>query len=253
MSVKILLHGGTGRLGSEIAKLVSDTNAEIVAALNRSANPNDYIALCDVLIDTSVHTASTSITEVAAKGKKPLIIGTTGHTLEELEAIKKFSKDIPILLAPNFSIVVNLLTHLTELGALHLDNAFQAEIIEVHHSGKKDSPSGTATALANIILKARDFPQESIIHGRRGTSLTRSNQEIAIHSLRAGDTIGEHTIIFSGPGERLELIHKASDRCIFAQGALKAAQWIIHQKPGLYAMKDIFKTRSQNSSISLNL
>lgn len=240
MLLKILLHGGTGQLGSAIAKLAPDYNIEIIAALGRNDSPNNHISLCDLIIDTSNHTATTSIAETASKFNKPLLIGTTGHTEDELKVIKNLSSNIPILLTPNFSLAVNLLIHLTKLASQHLDDSFEAEIIEIHHSRKKDAPSGTAKTLAKTIIDSRQITAPNIVHGRSSTSEVRPIHQIGIHSLRSGDTVGEHTLIFSGPGERLELAHKSTDRKIFAHGALKASLWIVQQKPGLYSMQDIF-------------
>lgn len=226
MLLKALIHGGTGRLGSEIAKLAPLYGIEVIEALGRGGALRDHIELSEVVIDTSVHTATVRVAEVCAEYNKPLIIGTTGHTEEEMKKIKGFSKDIPILIAPNFSIAVNLLIHLTKQAAGCLDESFEPEIIEIHHSKKKDAPSGTAKALSRAVIEGRD------LHGRLGG-------EIGIHSLRSGDTVGEHTIIFSGQGERLELVHRCTDRKIFAHGALKATLWIVQQAPSLYGMEHI--------------
>lgn len=240
MSLKTLLHGGTGKLGSAIAKLAPQYDIEIIAALGRNDFPENHIDLCDLVIDTSVHTASTVLAGYCSQQNKPLIIGTTGHTESELDVIKSLSRNIPILLAPNFSIAVNLLIHLTGLTARHLDDSFETEIIEIHHSKKKDAPSGTAKALAKAIINARQISDPNIVHGRSGISTGRPAHQIGIHSLRSGDNVGEHTVVFSGSGERLELAHKSTDRQIFAHGALKASLWIFQQKPGLYSMQDIF-------------
>lgn len=241
MLLKALLHGGTGKLGSAIASLAPQYGIEIVAALGRNDSANRYIRFCDFAIDTSVHSMTPSIAELCSKEKKPLIIGTTGHNQDEQNFVKNCSHYIPILLAPNFSIAVNLLMHLTELAARYLDNSFETEIIEIHHSKKKDAPSGTAKALAKTIIEGRQIKKADIVCGRDGISNGRPPQQIGIHSLRSGDNIGEHTVMFSGPGERLELAHKGTNRQIFAHGALKASLWIVQQKPGLYSMQDIFK------------
>lgn len=243
MLLKTLLHGGTGKLGSAIAKLAPEYGIEIIGVLGRKDSPKTHIALCDVVIDTSIHTATAPIAEYCSKENKPLIIGTTGHTEEELDVIKNLSNNIPILLTPNFSIAVNLLLYLSKIAARELDDSFQAEIIEVHHSQKKDAPSGTAKALAKTVLDSRKISDSNIVHGRCGISTERPSHQIGIHSLRSGDTVGEHTIAFSGRGERLELAHKCTDRQVFAHGALKASLWIVKQKPGLYSMQDIFNTK----------
>jgi 4-hydroxy-tetrahydrodipicolinate reductase len=151
-----------------------------------------------------------------------LVIGTTGHSQEQRRLIEKTAQSLPVVFASNFSIGVNVLFWLTRKAAEQLGGDFDAEIIETHHTMKKDAPSGTAKTLAEILKAAKKTPSE-----------------IPVQSIREGDVVGEHTVIFSGPSERLELTHRAASREIFALGALRAAKWIIDQPPGLYSMQDV--------------
>jgi 4-hydroxy-tetrahydrodipicolinate reductase len=145
----------------------------------------------------------------------------------------------PIVLAPNFSVGVNALFFLARKTAELLEDGFDVEIIETHHRLKRDAPSGTAKRLGEIVTAARGWTGGDVVHGREGMVGARPAQQIGMHSVRAGDVIGEHTVVFAGAGERLELTHKASSRETFAVGALRAARWIVHREPGLYTMEDV--------------
>jgi len=196
------------------------------------------IAEGDVVIDFSSHTATPEIAAVCANHKKAMVIGTTGHSEEDKSAITKFSAQIPIVLSSNFSTGVNTLFWLTRKAAEILGPAFDVEIVEMHHRLKRDAPSGTAKTLAEVLVEVRQQQLEKVIrHGRAGLVGERTAEEIGIHSIRGGDVVGDHTVIFSGAGERVELTHKASSRETFANGALRAAQWVVKQKPGLYDMQ----------------
>ena len=176
---------------------------------------------CDVAIDFSAAGAVEEICNLVTKLGRPLVIGTTGHSPAQREAILSASRSIPIVLASNFSMGVNVLFWLTGRAAKLLGQNFGAEIVETHHVMKKDAPSGTAKTLAEI-LKSET--------GR---------SEIPTRSIREGEVVGEHVVIFDGPGERLELVHEAQSRETFATGALAAAKWVMNQAPGLYSMQDV--------------
>jgi 4-hydroxy-tetrahydrodipicolinate reductase len=175
---------------------------------------------CDVAIDFSQADSIDEICRTASQHGKPLVIGTTGHSQQQRKTIEKTAHSVPIVLASNFSVGVNVLFWLTQKAAELLGAAFNPEIVETHHKMKKDAPSGTAKTLAEILKAMR-------------------NSEIPIQSIREGDVVGEHTIIFSGPVERLELTHRAADRGIFARGALRAAKWIVDKPAGLYSMQNV--------------
>jgi 4-hydroxy-tetrahydrodipicolinate reductase len=221
--VRILLIGSAGRMGKTIVDLASrEANIEIVAQCDQGDALEPAMKNCDVAIDFSQAEAIADICQAALNEKRPLIIGTTGHSPEQRRAIESAAKSLPIVLASNFSIGVNALFALTHRAAEILGAEFTLEIIETHHRMKKDAPSGTAKTLAEILKKARE-----------------NDEEISIQSIREGEVVGEHTVIFAGPGERLELTHKASGREIFARGALRAAEWIVGKPARLYSMQDV--------------
>ena len=169
-----------------------------------------------------------------------LVIGTTGHTEAQRSQISNFKSQIPIVLASNYSTGVNTLFWLTRKAAEILGPDFDLEVVEMHHRLKKDAPSGTAATLAEILASVRKQQLNEVIrHGRKGIVDERTSTEIGMHSLRGGDVVGDHTVIFATNGERVELTHKASSRETFANGALRAAQWVVKQKPGLYDMQDV--------------
>jgi len=168
------------------------------------------------------------------------VIGTTGHSKEEQAQILEFKAKIPIVWASNFSTGVNTLFWLTRKAAEILGPDFDLEVVEMHHRLKKDAPSGTAKSLAEILADVRKLHlNEAARHGREGIVCERTPSEIGVHSIRGGDVVGDHTVIFANVGERVELTHKASSRDTFANGALRAAQWLVKQKPGLYDMQDV--------------
>jgi 4-hydroxy-tetrahydrodipicolinate reductase len=168
------------------------------------------------------------------------VIGTTGHSPEEKSQIANCQSQIPIVLSSNFSKGVNALFWLTLKAAEILGPHFDLEIVEMHHRMKRDAPSGTAKTLAEILAAARKKQIEMLArYGLDGSLSARTTEAIGVHSLRGGDVVGDHTVVFAGIGERLELTHKASTRETFANGALGAAQWVVVQKPGLYDMQDV--------------
>jgi 4-hydroxy-tetrahydrodipicolinate reductase len=239
MPLKILLNGAKGRMGRVVAEVAGRHDAVVAAAVDLGDDPASAIGRCDVVLDFSQREVTLSIVKLAAGKKKPVIIGTTGHTPEERKAVAAFAAQIPLVWTGNFSIGVNLLFFLTAKAAAILDKSYQPEIVEMHHRHKKDAPSGTAARLAEIIRAARKLSNDQVKYGRKGITGERPDEEIGVHSLRGGDVVGEHTVYFAGQGERLEFTHKAADRRIFAQGALQAAHWLVRQKPGLYDMEDV--------------
>lgn len=175
-----------------------------------------------------------------------MVIGTTGHTEAEREAILKHVANLPIVWAGNYSVGVNLLFYLTRVAAELLGETFEPEIIEMHHRHKKDAPSGTAERLIEQVLAARGWSTDAVRHGRNGLVGERPAQELGVHALRGGSVVGDHTVVFAAEGERFELTHKASDRAIFARGALRAASWVLQQSPGLYRMEDVLNLSALN-------
>jgi 4-hydroxy-tetrahydrodipicolinate reductase len=238
---RIIITGAKGRMGQVLISCAKNFRAlEIVAALNRGDDLKTVIAKTDVVIDFSSHSATPDIVELCAKNKKAVVIGTTGHSDSEKFQISNLKSQIPMVWASNFSTGVNTLFWLTRKAAEILGTDFDLEIVEMHHRLKKDAPSGTAKSLAEILAAVRRQQLEKIArHGRVGIVGERTTAEIGIHSVRGGDVVGDHTVIFANTGERLELTHKASSRDTFANGALRAALWVVKQKPGLYDMQDV--------------
>jgi len=194
----------------------------------------------DVVVDFSSHAATAGIAALCAKHRKAVVIGTTGHSTEDRSRITSLASQIPMVLSSNFSTGVNTLFWLTRKTAEILGPAFDLEILEMHHRHKRDAPSGTARTLAEILAEVRRQHLERVLrHGREGIVGERTSAEIGMHSIRGGDVVGDHTVIFAGTGERVELTHRASSRETFANGALRAAQWVVSQKPGLYDMQDV--------------
>ena len=241
--VKILLNGAKGRMGQAITLAAPAENCKIESACDIGDNPADGIAACDVAVDFSFRDITPALAKLCAANAKPLVIGTTGHTAQQREEILQCAKEIPIVWAGNYSLGVNLLNYLTKIAAQILDDSYDVEIIEMHHRLKKDAPSGTADKLKQIVMQARGIGEDKIIHGRNGLVGERPRGEVAVHALRGGSVVGDHTVIFAADGERLELAHRAADRKVFANGALRAAKWIIGKPAGLYGMENVLNLK----------
>ena len=238
---KIIITGVKGRMGRALVACAANfRELEIVGQIDAGDDLNAIIGKCDVVIDFSSHSATQGIVELCAKNQKAIVIGTTGHSDTEQSAIRNPQSAIPMVWASNFSTGVNTLFWLTRKAAEILGTDFDLEVVEMHHRLKKDAPSGTAKSLAEILAEVRKQQLEKVVrHGRVGIVGERTPEEIGIHSIRGGDVVGDHTVIFANNGERVELTHKASSRDTFANGALRAALWVVKQKPGLYDMQDV--------------
>jgi len=237
---RLLVQGASGRLGQIIFHLAQQSDAWQVTASEKGGSLEPLVATTEVSIDVSVPEASVQIASLCARYGKPLVIGTTGHSDAQMKSIDTAAVSCPILVAPNFSVGVNLLFWLTRETAKILGEAFDAEVIEMHHKLKKDAPSGTAKRIAEILADARSTVyEEAVRHGRQGMVGQRTPQEIGVHAVRGGNVVGEHTVVFAGEGERIELIHRAASRETFAHGALRAAQWLVGQAPGRYDMQNL--------------
>lgn len=213
---------------------------QVVGQIDQGDELRSVIGQGDVVIDFSSHSATPGIASLCAEHKKALVVGTTGHSEEGRSRIVDFKSQIPIVLSSNFSTGVNALFWLTQKAVELLGPEYDLEVVEMHHRLKRDAPSGTARTLAEILAHARRQQFEKVArHGRYGLVGERTAAEIGIHSVRGGDVVGDHTVIFAAAGERLELTHKASSRDTFANGALRAAQWAVTQPPGLYDMRDV--------------
>ena len=261
---KIIVTGATGRMGSRITALSKDYHdLKLVGAVERKGHesigkdigPNVGIGETGIILtdnleaiiddcDAIIEFTSTGTTfqhlEIATRKKKAMVIGTTGFSKGEIETVKGMCCEIPVVLAPNMSVGVNLLFKVLQDVAQVLGDEYDIEIIEAHHRLKRDAPSGTALKMAQVIANAvnRDL-DEVAVYARKGLTGERTKKEIGIQTIRAGDIVGEHTVLFGGLGERIEITHKASSRDTFARGALKAAQWLANRRPGLYDMQDV--------------
>jgi 4-hydroxy-tetrahydrodipicolinate reductase len=219
--LRVLLIGAAGRMGRTVLSLAErDREIEIVAQCDLGDPIEPAMKNCDVAIDFSQADSIDEICCAALHHRKPLVIGTTGHSQQQRNTIEETAQSAPVVLASNFSVGVNVLLWLTQKAAELLGSDFNPEIVETHHKMKKDAPSGTAKTLAEVLKGVRD-------------------SEIPIQSIREGDVVGEHTITFNGADESLELTHRAGNRGIFAAGALRAAKWIVGKPPGLYSMQDV--------------
>jgi 4-hydroxy-tetrahydrodipicolinate reductase len=239
MAISILLNGYKGRMGQAVIAACSDLGVTVGAQVDVGIDPTSAIDTCDVIIDFSSPKATQGLLELAKVKGKAIVIGTTGHTAEEKKLLLPIASQVPCVWAGNFSVGVNLLFALTRQASRILGSDYDAEVIEMHHRFKKDSPSGTAARLLEIILEERKLNTDALRHGREGITGERTNTEVGVHSLRGGDVVGDHTVLFAALGERFELTHKASDRAIFARGAVRAAQWVSGRKPGVYDMQDV--------------
>ena len=222
-TTRVLLIGAAGRMGKTVVALArNDRQIDIVAQCDLGDSIELAMENCDVAIDFSHADAITEVCRAALHHRRPLVIGTTGHSQEQRRTVEEAARSVAIVFASNFSVGVNVLFWLTRKAVELLGSDFDGEIIETHHKMKKDAPSGTAKTLAETLKAAQ-----------------KTGHEIAIQSIREGDVVGEHTVIFSGPGERLELTHRAANREIFARGAVRAAKWIVGKPAGLYSMHDV--------------
>lgn len=238
---KIIITGAKGRMGQALQSCAARIpELEIVGLVDQGDDIAKCIEKCDAVIDFSFHNATADIAELCVKHGKALVIGTTGHSEEEKAHITACKAAIPIVWASNYSTGVNTLFWLTRKAAEILGPGFDLEVVEMHHRLKKDAPSGTATTLLEILADVRKVQlEEALRHGRKGITGERTNDEIGIHALRGGDVVGDHTVMFAAQGERVELTHKASSRDTFANGALRASQWVVGKPPAIYSMQDV--------------
>lgn len=256
-NIRLVVAGASGRMGLRIMDLARrDTRFRLVAGLERPGSPRALLGLqgvtplvtelgpvldqTDAVIDFSSPTATLRTAEQTAAARRALVIGTTGHTPKTLRRLKELARRIPIVFSPNMSVGVNVLFQLLKQAASTLAH-YDIEIVEAHHNLKKDAPSGTAMKLAQVAAEASQRSSKDFVYGREGLVGARKKKEIGVLAVRAGDIVGDHTIYLAGPGERLELTHRAHSRDAFASGALEAAYWVAKRRPGLYTMQDVLK------------
>ena len=263
--VKVAIQGAAGRMGRMLVKKVVETeglelsgatevagnpllgqDAGIVAGIGEvgvklTADLDAALDACDVIIAFNAVDATMDMAPKAAAKNVAMVIGTTGLNPDQKATLAKLASDgARIVFSPNMSIGVNLLFALCAKVGRLLDEDYDIEIIEMHHNQKKDAPSGTAARLGEILCEARGLDYEKDVrHGRVGMPGARTKKEIGMHSLRGGDVVGDHTVVFATSGERIELTHKASSRETFTRGAARAALFLANAKPGLYDMQDV--------------
>jgi 4-hydroxy-tetrahydrodipicolinate reductase len=260
----MIVSGASGRMGSRIITLSKGLdNFTLTGAMERRDHEHlgrdigdvigigttgvhitdsiaELIERADVLIDFSSPSATIACLKSLSGNPVPVVIGTTGFSRDEADHIKLYAQNTPCVFAPNMSVGVNLLLKVLADIAKVTGDDYDVEIVEAHHRLKKDAPSGTAMKMAQVLAAAlnRDL-EDTAVYARHGLIGERTQKEIGIQTVRAGDIVGEHTVLFGGLGERIEITHKASSRDTFARGALKAAQWVYKQTPGLYDMQDV--------------
>jgi 4-hydroxy-tetrahydrodipicolinate reductase len=261
--IRVIVSGCLGKMGSRVvARMKGRKDMEFVAGLEAPGCPaagqdageilglgrmggkistdlSQVIQLCDVVVDFTNPDATLEHLRIARRHKKGAVVGTTGLSEIQMKEARELSAEIPMVVAPNMSVGVNLLYKLVEQAGRVLGEDYDIEILEAHHRAKRDAPSGTAKRLSEILCQVRGWKvNEVLTSGRSGLSGGRKKKEIAVFSLRAGDVVGEHTVLFAGDGERLELTHRAHNRDTFARGALEAIKFVAQAKPGWYDMMD---------------
>jgi 4-hydroxy-tetrahydrodipicolinate reductase len=266
--IRVIVTGAGGRMGGRIITLIAETEGiEVAAAVERKGHPliggdvgeglglgrtgipiGDDLEGCiekgDVVIDFTSHEVSAAHLEIAAAKGRAIVIGSTGFTAGELKRAGELAPRVRCVLAPNMSVGVNCLFKVLSDVAATLGDQYDVEIVEAHHHMKKDAPSGTALKMAQVIAESlgRDLDRVGV-YSRKGMIGERTKSEIGIQTLRAGDIVGEHTVIFGGMGERLEFIHRAHSRDNFARGAIRAALWLVDRANGIYDMQDVLGLR----------
>ncbi len=239
--LEILVTGKSGRMGQAVIEAATQAGAVVTATHDMGEDLDAAISQASCVIDFTVHSFTSQLVEAAVRHGTNLVIGTTGHTDAEREIIYQAAKSIRIVYAANYSVGVNTLFWLTRLASRILtQDRFDIEVTEMHHKHKIDAPSGTARRLLEILNEETHTSyQDDVAHGRFGNIGPRKPREIGMHTLRGGDVVGDHTVLFAADGERVELTHKASSRMTFAAGAVRAASWLENQPVGLYDMQDV--------------
>lgn len=268
--IKAIITGAAGRMGGRIISLIHATDGiEVTGAIEQPGHPSigrdagenlgigkigvnvgADLRICvekgDVVIDFTSHEASLRHLEIAAEKGGAIVIGSTGFNAEELKKIRELSRNAPCVLSPNMSVGVNVMFKVLGMVARILGDDYDVEIMEAHHNLKKDAPSGTAMKMAEVVAGSlgRDIERD-VVFSRKGLIGARTKTEIGIQTIRAGDIVGDHTVMFCSIGERLEFIHRAHSRDNFAKGAIRAAKWVAKQGKGLYDMQDVLGLRDK--------
>jgi 4-hydroxy-tetrahydrodipicolinate reductase len=265
---KAIIAGAAGRMGCRLISLIKGSDSlSLAGAVESKGHPSigqdageiagcgkidvrigdDLSALLDVgqvVVDFSVPSATMQHVRTVAQHRRAMVIGTTGFSPTELDELKHLSAQIPCVCSPNMSVGVNVIYKVIADMAKTLGEDYDIEVVEAHHRLKKDAPSGTALKLADILARAMDRDLSRVgVYSRKGMIGERTRKEIGVQTIRAGDIVGDHTVLFGTVGERIEVTHRAHSRDTFASGALRAARWVVHQPPGLYDMLDVLGLR----------
>lgn len=260
---KVAVNGISGRMGQTICRILNERGHKIAVGFELPTNPyvgkdvgellrtdetgalitplsEEDMKKAECIIDFTAPSATLEVLEIAKKAKTAVVIGTTGMTPEEVKKVEEASKEIPIVYSPNMSVGVNILFKLTEMAAKSLPDGYDVEVFEAHHKFKKDAPSGTARRLIDILKKyIPRLNKAKEVHGREGIVGEREENELGVQVMRGGDIVGEHTVYLVGMGERIEITHRATDRAMFAEGAVTAMEYLIGKEPGMYSMYDV--------------
>jgi 4-hydroxy-tetrahydrodipicolinate reductase len=262
--VRTIITGAAGRMGMRLVALTYDTpGMKLSGAVEAKGHPalgkdagelaqigpasipiTDELSTClskgDVVIDFTSPSSCLNNLQQVVKSSKAMVIGTTGFSDQELSEVRKLACKIPCVFSPNMSVGINVLLNTIGKIARSLGDQYNIEVIEAHHNKKKDAPSGTALKLAEALADGMDWELKEVgVYSRHGITGERKTREIGMQTIRAGDIVGDHTILLGGPGERIEITHRAHTRDTFAQGALRAAEWVAQKPPGLYSMADV--------------
>ncbi|HZM34468.1 MAG TPA: 4-hydroxy-tetrahydrodipicolinate reductase [Burkholderiales bacterium] len=233
--MRVAVTGSGGRMGRAVIEAVQgDPSLSLCATLDIGMDISP-IAGADVLIDfTRPEGTLTHLRHARAA-----VVGTTGFTPAQAREIEQAAKRIPVVLSPNFAVGVNVVFRLAEIAARALGDAYDVEIVEAHHRHKVDAPSGTALRIGEIVARALKRSSDVFVHGREGDTGERPARQIGFHAIRGGDIVGEHTVIFAGSGERVEVTVRSQSRATYAAGAVRAAKWLEGRSAGLYSMEDV--------------
>jgi len=236
---EVVVSGGRGRLGARIVAAINESAGLSAHVLGRGEVAEDHITEGRIMVATAPHDVTAKHSQIAKSQKVPMVIATTGFSADELKTVELASDVVPVVIAPNLSPGVTVLLDLVEKASRALPD-YDLEFVEIHNKKKKDAPTGTALAIANAAANARgrDADRDMIL-ARAGDVGERGAHEIGVQTLRGGGVIGEHTLMLVGATERLELIHRAANRDVFAAGAVQAVRFLEQAKPGLYSMRDV--------------
>lgn len=245
---KVAVTGSKGRMGSRIVKMLAgDRFFSLAAELDIGDSLDDVIDSVDVVIDFTVPEAAARHAAIAARHNTPIVIGTTGLGDDQQKTVSEASHTIPIVHSPNMGLGVNVMLKLTEITAKTLGKKYKVDIVETHHAGKRDKPSGTALRMLDIVCKesGRNMNEDVFFYEEEAeTKDTEEESEVSVRSIRRGEVVGEHVIYFTSPGEILSIEHRATNRDIFAEGAIAAARWIIGKAAGLYGIEDVLNLKT---------